>query len=196
MPPLPTHGQETIERARSLYREGARVRDICAATGMSVGTLYYHLDGSLPGLMPPRLLGGTSGHASAGAKTRGAAFRAASSRQKARISLPGLQRKEVADRPCRVASLRASCATFSREDARCAPARAGAAAGAGAREGAAVRTSGVGDRMGDEGEPSEGDITRIAKHASEHFRFDREPCQLDANRSPPLSVLATESKRR
>ena len=56
MPPLPTHGLETIERARSLYRDGARVRDICAATGMSVGTLYYHLDGhSLPGSAVQRL---------------------------------------------------------------------------------------------------------------------------------------------
>ena len=56
MPPVPTLSRETIERARQMYREGARVRDICAATGMSVGTLYYHLDGlSLPGLVPPRL---------------------------------------------------------------------------------------------------------------------------------------------
>ena len=56
MPPVPAHTRETIERAREMYREGARVRDICAATGMSVGTLYYHLDGhSLPGLAPPRL---------------------------------------------------------------------------------------------------------------------------------------------
>jgi hypothetical protein len=32
------------------------VRDIAAATGMSVGALYYHLDGhALPGLQPPRL---------------------------------------------------------------------------------------------------------------------------------------------
>jgi len=56
MPPTPMHPLETIERARQMYREGARVRDICAATGISVGTLYYHLDGfSLPGLVPPRL---------------------------------------------------------------------------------------------------------------------------------------------
>ena len=56
MPPVPANTMETIERARDMYREGARVRDICAATGMSVGTLYYHLDGnSLPGPMPPRL---------------------------------------------------------------------------------------------------------------------------------------------
>jgi AcrR family transcriptional regulator len=56
MPPVPTRNPETIERARKMYEEGARVRDICAATGMSVGTLYYHLDGlSLPGLVPPRL---------------------------------------------------------------------------------------------------------------------------------------------
>ena len=39
-----------------MYREGARVRDIAAATGMSVGALYYHLDGhALPGLSTPRL---------------------------------------------------------------------------------------------------------------------------------------------
>jgi AcrR family transcriptional regulator len=39
-----------------MYREGMRVRDICAATGMSVGTLYYYLDGSgLPGSAQPRL---------------------------------------------------------------------------------------------------------------------------------------------
>ena len=56
MPPAPTRNLETIERARQMYRDGARVRDICAATGMSVGSLYYHLDGySLPGLVPPRL---------------------------------------------------------------------------------------------------------------------------------------------
>ena len=56
MPPVPANTTETIERARQMYREGARVRDICAATGMSVGTLYYHLDGhSLPGLIRPAL---------------------------------------------------------------------------------------------------------------------------------------------
>ena len=56
MPPVPAPKMETIERARSLYREGVRVRDICAETGLSVGALYYHLDGhSLPGLAPPRL---------------------------------------------------------------------------------------------------------------------------------------------
>ena len=56
MPPVPMHKRETIERARQLYRDGVRVRDICAETGMSVGTLYYHLDGlSLPGLVAPRL---------------------------------------------------------------------------------------------------------------------------------------------
>jgi AcrR family transcriptional regulator len=56
MPPLPAQKMETIERARSMYREGARVRDICAETGMSVGTLYYHLDGvSLPGSAVQRL---------------------------------------------------------------------------------------------------------------------------------------------
>ena len=39
-----------------MYREGARVRDICATTGMSVGTLYYHLDGhSLPGTAVQRV---------------------------------------------------------------------------------------------------------------------------------------------
>jgi AcrR family transcriptional regulator len=56
VPPVPIHNLEAIERARQMYLDGARVRDICAATGMSVGTLYYHLDGfSLPGLAPPRL---------------------------------------------------------------------------------------------------------------------------------------------
>ena len=56
MPPLPTFSLEQIERARKMYAEGAPVRDICAATGMGVGTLYYHLDGhSLPGLVAPRL---------------------------------------------------------------------------------------------------------------------------------------------
>jgi AcrR family transcriptional regulator len=50
------HTRETILRAREMYRDGVRVREICAATGMSTGTLYYHLDGlSLPGPMPPRL---------------------------------------------------------------------------------------------------------------------------------------------
>jgi AcrR family transcriptional regulator len=50
------HARETIDRARQMYREGARVADICAATGMAVGTLYYHLDGlSLPGAVAPRL---------------------------------------------------------------------------------------------------------------------------------------------
>jgi AcrR family transcriptional regulator len=56
MPPVPMHPPETIERARKMYREGVRVRDICAATGMSVGTLYYHLDGlSIPGSAVQRL---------------------------------------------------------------------------------------------------------------------------------------------
>ncbi len=56
MPPVPTQPLATIERARQMYRDGARVRDICAATGMSVGALYYHLDGhSLPGLAVQRL---------------------------------------------------------------------------------------------------------------------------------------------
>ena len=55
MPP-PGYSLETIERARQMYRDGARVRDIAAATGMSVGALYYHLDGhALPGLSTPRL---------------------------------------------------------------------------------------------------------------------------------------------
>ncbi len=56
MPHKPGYALETIESARKMYRDGARVRDIAAATGMSVGGLYYHLDGhSLPGLAPPRL---------------------------------------------------------------------------------------------------------------------------------------------
>ena len=56
MPPVPTYPLETILRARQMYSKGARIRDICAATGMSVGTLYYHLDGlSLPGSAIQRL---------------------------------------------------------------------------------------------------------------------------------------------
>ena len=56
MPQKPGYSLETIEAARKMYRDGARVRDIAAATGMSVGGLYYHLDGhALPGLAPPRL---------------------------------------------------------------------------------------------------------------------------------------------
>jgi AcrR family transcriptional regulator len=56
MPHASRYPLETIEAARTLYREGTRVRDIAAATGMSVGALYYHLDGhALPGLEPPRL---------------------------------------------------------------------------------------------------------------------------------------------
>ena len=59
MPLVPTLPRETIDRARAMYKEGAKVRDICAATGMSVGALYHHLDGaSLPGaamqLLPRR----------------------------------------------------------------------------------------------------------------------------------------------
>jgi hypothetical protein len=56
MPSLPAYEPETIERSRKLYREGKRVRDICAETMMSVGALYYHLDGvSLPGSAVQRL---------------------------------------------------------------------------------------------------------------------------------------------
>jgi hypothetical protein len=56
MPPAPTHSLQTIHLARQLYKDGKPVRDICAMTGMSVGTLYYHLDGeSLPGSVAPRL---------------------------------------------------------------------------------------------------------------------------------------------
>lgn len=56
MPPAPMRPLATIERARQMYRDGARVRDICAATGISVGSLYYHLDGhSLPGSAIQRL---------------------------------------------------------------------------------------------------------------------------------------------
>ncbi len=55
LPPAPT-SPETILRARNMYRDGVRVRDICAATGFSVGALYHHLDGlSLPGSAAPRL---------------------------------------------------------------------------------------------------------------------------------------------
>jgi AcrR family transcriptional regulator len=56
MPAPPAHSQETIQKAREMYREGKPVRDICAATGMGIGTLYYHLDGfSLPGSAVQRL---------------------------------------------------------------------------------------------------------------------------------------------
>jgi hypothetical protein len=56
MPTPPTHSPETIEKARAMYSAGTPVRDICAATGLSVGTLYYHLDGaSLPGAAVQRL---------------------------------------------------------------------------------------------------------------------------------------------
>jgi hypothetical protein len=56
MPPAPTHSQETILKAREMYRAGKPVRDICAATGMGTGTLYHHLDGfSLPGAAVKRL---------------------------------------------------------------------------------------------------------------------------------------------
>lgn len=56
MPPVPTLPMERIHKARAMYKEGARVRDICAATGMSVGALYHHLDGfSLPGALAPRI---------------------------------------------------------------------------------------------------------------------------------------------
>jgi AcrR family transcriptional regulator len=56
MAPLPSPSSDTVARARAMYLDGAPVRAICAATGLSVGTLYYHLDGrSLPGLVPPRL---------------------------------------------------------------------------------------------------------------------------------------------
>lgn len=56
MPTPPTHSQETILKAREMYRAGKPVRDICAATGISTGTLYYHLDGaSLPGTAVQRL---------------------------------------------------------------------------------------------------------------------------------------------
>ena len=66
-PPLPACGKSKKCRRRAIrwrrssardtmYRDGARVRDIAAATGMSVGALYYHLDGhALPGLSTPRL---------------------------------------------------------------------------------------------------------------------------------------------
>ncbi len=66
MPYASRYPLETIEAARTLYREGTRVRDIAQATGMSVGALYYHLDGrALPGLAPPRLPRRREGNASA-----------------------------------------------------------------------------------------------------------------------------------
>jgi AcrR family transcriptional regulator len=50
------HGPATIACARQMYAHGARIADICAATGMAVGALYYHLDGrGLPGLTAPKL---------------------------------------------------------------------------------------------------------------------------------------------
>jgi hypothetical protein len=50
------HTLDSIVAARRMYQEGARVRDISAATGMSIGTPYYHLDGhSLPGVAKQRL---------------------------------------------------------------------------------------------------------------------------------------------
>jgi hypothetical protein len=56
MPTPPTHSRETILKAREMYRAGHKVRDICVATGMATGTLYYHLDGvSLPGAAIERL---------------------------------------------------------------------------------------------------------------------------------------------
>jgi AcrR family transcriptional regulator len=56
MPHPPSTPPDVIHRARQMYTDGARVRDICAATGLSVGALYYHLDGlSLPGVTVQRL---------------------------------------------------------------------------------------------------------------------------------------------
>ncbi len=56
MPHTSHYPLATIEHARALYRDGQRVRDIAAKTGMSVGALYYHLDGhALPGLASQRL---------------------------------------------------------------------------------------------------------------------------------------------
>lgn len=56
MKPAPQSPSENVLVARAMYRDGARVRDICDATGMSTGTLYYHLDGkSLPGTAVQRL---------------------------------------------------------------------------------------------------------------------------------------------
>ena len=102
MPPVPTLPMETIERARDLYRDGARVRDICAATGMSVGALYYHLDGAQParrrGAAPaaPARGGGECAEADALARApeaRGAALprgraAGAKTRIRARLRLP------------------------------------------------------------------------------------------------------------
>jgi hypothetical protein len=68
------HNLERIERARQMYRDGAPVRDICAATGMSTGTLYYHLDGhSLPGTAIKRVARRreVEGNASAAMPSRG-----------------------------------------------------------------------------------------------------------------------------
>ena len=114
MPSLPAYERETIQRARSLYRDGARVRDICAETGMSVGALYYHLDGvSLPGSAVQRLPrrrdvdGNVGPMPSRGRRTLAARlFRAAERQARAlRFSLAwDYQRKE--DRAADLAALR------------------------------------------------------------------------------------------
>ena len=43
-----SHSPEKIEQARAMYARGARVKDICAATGLGVGSLYDCLDGGSP----------------------------------------------------------------------------------------------------------------------------------------------------
>ena len=49
--------REEIERARAMYAEGFTVSRCCAGSGMSLGTLYYWLDGGPRGkdgpLLPP-----------------------------------------------------------------------------------------------------------------------------------------------
>lgn len=46
----PRHSIEAIARARQLYAEGVRVAEISAATGVPVGTLYFHFDRGTAGV--------------------------------------------------------------------------------------------------------------------------------------------------
>src|SRR4051812_22674799 len=115
MPQKPNYPLATIEQARKLYGDGVRVRDIAEKTGMSVGALYYHLDGhSLPGLVPPRLprRREVTGNAivalpSRGRKKLAARLFRAAERQARKIEFSlslGFQRKE--DRALDLAALR------------------------------------------------------------------------------------------
>jgi AcrR family transcriptional regulator len=115
MPHESRYPPNTIEKARTLYRDGMRVREIAAETGMSVGALYYHLDGhSLPGLEPPRLsrrrdIGGSAvtPMPSRGRQKLAARLFRAAERQARKIEFTlalGFQRKE--DRALDLAALR------------------------------------------------------------------------------------------